>query len=329
VGGYGYELYPGQEYGLVRSADCSFVWISDIGELCLLYATISAKMSDHSEQFVGGSTVRFPFIVSVFVCLLGAQLSAQGLRNSTTVGPSHGTIILGSAETPSTLANLIEAAGGPDALIIYVPTASRLKPDGPIVPIASSPEARLKAAGAKNVVVLHTFDRKVADSDSFVEPIKNATGVWFGGGFPEYLLDTYVGTKAEAEFQNVLSRGGVVGGVSAGAMVLASDTVNSSLGADRQWVVRKGFGFLRGVAFQPHAQVPKPESWMLKRPDLLRIAADNSTAWVVRGDVAEIIGEGKAYVYREDSKIGDTLSLLTLSAGLRFDLSTRVIRPKD
>jgi cyanophycinase-like exopeptidase len=71
---------------------------------------------------------------------------------------------------------------------------------------------------------------------------------------PEYLLDTYAGTKAEVEFKNVLARAGVVGGISAGAMILAAETVNGSLSADRQWVMRKGFGLLRGVAFQPHAQ---------------------------------------------------------------------------
>ena len=63
---------------------------------------------------------------------------------------------------------------------------------------------------------------------------------------PEYLLDTYAGTKAEVEYKNVLARGGVVGGISAGALILAGDTVNGSLSADRQWVMRKGFGLLRG-----------------------------------------------------------------------------------
>lgn len=285
------------------------------------------------EHFVyrGIGAMRITLTVSLFVYLLGAHLSAQGPANpvtlSTSVGPSRGTIIVGSAETPAILSRLIEAAGGPDALIIYVPTASRLKPDGSrIVPVSSNPENRLKEAGAKNVLVLHTFDRSVADSDSFVGPIKRADGVWFGGGLPEYLLDTYAGTKAEAEFKNVLARGGVIGGISAGAMVLASDTVNGELGADRQWVQRKAFGLLRGVVFQPHAQSPKPESWMLKRPDLLRIAADNSTAWVVRGDLAEIIGNGNAYVYREESGTPGTLSFITLHPGDRYDLSNRVLR---
>lgn len=297
-----------------------------MGEFCFVVLYGKDDVIIPAMRWGKSAVMRLTFIVGVFVCFVGAQLSAQGLRDSPTAGLSQGTILLGSAETPSILASLIEAAGGPDSLIIYVPTASRLKPDGPRVPTASNPEARLKSAGARNVVVLHTFDRKVADSDSFVEPLKKATGVWFGGGFPEYLLDTYADTKAQAEFQNVLARGGVVGGVSAGAMVLASDTVNGLLGADRQWVVRNGFGFLRGVAFQPHAETPKPESWMLNRPNLLRIAADNSTAWVVRGDVAEIIGDGNAYVYREDSNAPGTLSFITLAPGDRYDLAIRVIR---
>jgi cyanophycinase-like exopeptidase len=182
--------------------------------------------------------------------------------------------------------------------------------------------------GAKNVVTLHTFDRDVADSDGFTEPIRRAAGVWFGGGMPEYLLDTYAGTKAEVEIKNVLARGGVVGGISAGAVILAGDTVNGSLSADRQWVMRKGFGLLRGVAFQPHAQTPKPDSWMLKRPDLLRIAADNSTAWLVVGDVAEIIGGGNAYVYEETGTAGDPRAI-TLRPGDRYDLAARVIRRAD
>jgi hypothetical protein len=98
-----------------------------------------------------------------------------------------------------------------------------------------------------------------------VEPLKRASGVWLAGGLPENLLDSYAGTKVETELRNVLARGGVIGGVSAGAMVLGSDAVNSGLSADRQWVVRKGFGLLRAVAYQPHAQNPRLDSWLSKR----------------------------------------------------------------
>jgi len=272
-------------------------------------------------------------LVVAWILVFGLQPWGQGIVGQTAlptkVGPSRGTLILASTQTPTILNRFIEEAGGPEALIVFVPTAALQSPGGPQVFVPSNLEAGLKATGASNLVVLHTFDRKVADSAAFIEPIKRASGVWFAGGSPENLLDTYAGTKAEEEFRNVLTRGGVVGGLSAGAMVLASDTVNGSLDADRQWVVRKAFGFLRGVAFQPHAQNPKPESWMLKRPDLILIAADNSTAWVVRGDIAEIIGEGNAYVYRDSTNSPEAPSIALRSDDC-YDLAARVVhREKD
>lgn len=268
----------------------------------------------------------------IAMCALAAgQPPAQSLATQeaplTRVGMPRGTIILASAQTLAIVARFIDAAGGPDSPIVLVPTGSLQRPGGPQIFVgpSSDPGAALKAAGAKRVVVIHTFDRTVADSDSFVEPIRRAAAVWFGGGLPENLLDTYAGTKAEAEFKNVLARGGVVGGISAGAVILGSDTANGLLGADRQRVVRKGFGLLRGVAFQPHAQNPQPESWMLERTDLLRLAADNSTAWVVVGDVAEIVGGGSAYVYEKSADAADT-PFITLRPGDRYDLAARVIR---
>ena len=259
----------------------------------------------------------------VFVCLLEAVAGQTTSRNS--AGSPRGTVILASVQTRPILARFLELAGGADSKIVFVPTGHLQKPGAPQMFLGTNAgEAALKAAGAKEIVVLHTFDRAIADLDSFVEPLRRAGGVWLGGGLPENLLDTYAGTKVEQELRGVLARGGVVGGLSAGAMVLAGQTVNGSLGSDRQWVVRQGFGLLRGIAFQPHAQNPKPESWMLNRPDLLCIAADNSTAWVVRGDVAEIIGEGRAYVYTTSAGNADT-AFITFQPGDRYELATGIV----
>jgi len=92
-------------------------------------------------------------------------------QSPSTVGPSRGTVVLASAQTPLILTRFIELAGGADAPIVLVPTAALSKPGGPQIGFAPSnpPETALKAQGAKNVTVLHTFDRTVADSDTFVE----------------------------------------------------------------------------------------------------------------------------------------------------------------
>lgn len=262
------------------------------------------------------------FLIAACMCASLQALTAQSTP-ATKMGPGSGAVLLASAPTPPILDRFIQLAGGPGDLIVFVPTATLQKPGAAMVYVPSGPEVGgLKARGATNVVVLHTFDRIVADTDSFVEPLKRASGVWLAGGLPENLLDSYAGTKVETELRNVLARGGVVGGVSAGAMVLGSETVNSGLSADRQWVVRKGFGLLRALAFKPHAQNPTPDSWMLKRPNLARLASDNATAWVIQRDRAEIIGDGKAYVFT-DSVGPDGMPFITLRGGDRYDFARR------
>src|SRR5690349_25026069 len=88
------------------------------------------------------------------------------------VGPAHGSVLVvgGGSLGPEVLGRFVELAGGPNALIIDVPTAG-----GDSVYAADWAGTRsLKAAGAKHVVVLHTIDRKLADSDSFAAKIGRA-----------------------------------------------------------------------------------------------------------------------------------------------------------
>ncbi len=118
----------------------------------------------------------------------------------------------------------IQAAGGPDALIIDVPTAG-----GAATYAQNEPGTRgWREAGAKNVVVLHTTDRRLADTDSFAAVIARAGGVWFEGGRQYHLVDSYAGTKTEQAFHDVLARGGVVGGSSAGASILGDFLVRGA-----------------------------------------------------------------------------------------------------
>jgi cyanophycinase-like exopeptidase len=267
--------------------------------------------------------MRLAVLLVSLTLTLALQVSAQG-PSSPKVGPPRGTVFaVGGGSGPDILAKFIEAAGGPDAFILTVPTA-RLNSDlsGAALSDASAP---LKAAGAKNVAVLHTMDRQVADSDSFVEPIKRAGGVWFGGGAPELIINAYGGTKTATELRKVLERGGVVGGTSAGAVVLASHFIPSMRGALTEQTPQDAFGFLQGVGIEPHVRAANPRSWMLKRPDLLHIAADEVTAWVVRGDDAEIIGRGKAFVYRENPA-DPREPFISLHPGDRYNLSTHTVR---
>ena len=258
----------------------------------------------------------------------GASAATASARGTPSVGPRTGSVMVvgGGQQGPEVFATFIELAGGPDALIVDVPTAG-----GDSINTAESGRG-LKSAGARNVVVYHTTNRTVADADSFVAKIANARGVWFDGGRHYRLVNSYAGTKSERAFQAVLDRGGVVGGSSAGASILGDYLVRGAPSNDNRLFNHpqylKGFSYLRGVAIDQHvvARERLPDlhdSLTSRRPDLLGISEDEGTVWVVRGDSAEIIGRNKAFVYNGRDANDPGKPFLTLRSGDRYNLATR------
>jgi cyanophycinase len=250
------------------------------------------------------------------------------------VGPAKGTVVVvgGGSMGPEIYSRFIQAAGGPDALIIDVPTAG-----GDTVYTQDAPGTRgWKLAGAKNVYVLHTKDRKLADSDSFAAIVAKAGGVWFEGGRQFHLWDSYGGTKTEKAFHDVLARGGVVGGSSAGASILGSFMVRGAPSNDNFIMYypgyEKAFGFLRNTGVDQHVvareRLPDLADSIIPRfPDLLGISEDEGTAWFIRGDTGTIVGRNKAFVYGKNVQNDGGKPFLTLHPGDRYDLAARrVIR---
>jgi cyanophycinase len=276
--------------------------------------------------------------MSVFRRLAICALVAPGLAlaqgggagSAPRVGPPNGTVIVvgGGSMGPELYSRFIDAAGGPNALIIDVPTAG-----GDSVYTQNAPGVRgWKAAGAKNVYVLHTTDRKLADSDSFATILARAGGVWFEGGRQFHLVDSYAGTKTEQGFHDVLARGGVIGGSSAGASIIGDFLVRGAP-SNNNFIMdypgyEKGFAFLRNVGIDQHVvareRLPDlADSIMPRHPNLLGISEDEGTAWVVRGDTATIVGRNKAFVYGGSDATDPGRPFLTLHPGDRYNLATR------
>ena len=138
-----------------------------------------------------------------------------------TTAPRSGTLVI-QGGGPSTVARdeFIRLAGGAKANIVVIPTAAGLDNYG------EEFQAQLfrgfREQGVTAISLLHTTSRQTADSDAFVAPLANATGVWFIGGRQWRLADAYLGTKTEAALWRLLDRGGVIGGTSAGATILGS-----------------------------------------------------------------------------------------------------------
>lgn len=146
-------------------------------------------------------------------------------------------------------------------------------------------------------------DADEADEEDFVRPLKNAMGVFLPGGRQWRLVDAYKYTRTEEELWNVLKRGGVIAGTSAGAAVMASfmprgDPQGSGmLLADREWY-RHGFGFLNNVAIDNHVSARERQNDMYEvlnasreNRKLLGIGLNENSMIIVKGHHFQVQGD--------------------------------------
>ena len=270
----------------------------------------------------------FPLLTAALL-LQGCATLERLAGQPATLGPAKGSlIIVGGGGMPKVIFDrFFEAAGGRDAKLVVVPTAG----SGAEYDESTSSVKMFKKAGATNVHLLHTRDTKVADSEEFVAVLRDARAVWFGGGRQWRLADAYLGTKTEAAFHDVLKRGGVIGGSSAGATIQASYLVRGAPEGNQIMMSpghEQGFAYIRNSAIDQHLLARKRENDMLpvirKHPHLLGIGIDESTALYVRGNTAEVIGKSKVLFYdiALEKTVGKKL-YTTLDPGDRFDLKSR------
>ena len=254
-------------------------------------------------------------------------VAQQGPAAPPVVGPERGSLVVvgGAMRDPAIYQRFIELAGGPDAKLVMIPTAGGEEEYDAYYQGLNA----WREAGARNLTLLHTIDPAEADTDAFIEPLKDADGVFFFGGRQWRLVDAYGGTKTEAAIRAVLDRGGVIGGSSAGASIQGSYLVrgdtrtNEVMMGDHQ----VGFGYLRNVGIDQHVLRRNRHFDLIEvveaHPELLGIGIDENTALVVQGDQAQVIGASYVLVYDNQSTVGDGGKFYFLAPGDRFNLATR------
>jgi cyanophycinase len=236
-------------------------------------------------------------------------------------------IVGGGGMPPGLLERFVELAGGPDAPIVFVPCESE-----EFLPREPGFCNELRKAGAKNVTWIHTKDRSRANKDeALLEPLKSARGIWFGGGRQWNLVDSYQNTMAHQLMHDVLARGGVIGGSSAGASIQGDYMPRGDPLGNLNIIAEgyeRGLGFLTGVAIDQHFTQRKRHADMTSLiqtyPQLLGIGIDEATALVVHDHVAEIVGKGEVAFYDARRKSDDAdKDYCPVRAGQCFDLKER------
>jgi len=240
-------------------------------------------------------------------------------------------VIVGGGGMPDGLMDrIIELAGGPDsAKMVYVPCVE----EASISPIQRTVSS-WKKGGVRQADFIHTKDRTKANADEqFLKPLTDATGLWFGGGRQWNFSDSYYGTKAHQMMKDVLKRGGVIAGSSAGASIqaeyLARATPIENFDIMAAGYERGGLGFIVGVAIDQHFSQRGRQKDMAKLvdcyPQLLGIGLDEATAIIVQKSTAEIVGRGKVFFYDRSQTAADDVDYVALPAGSSYNLATRTV----
>jgi cyanophycinase len=268
-------------------------------------------------------------ILSTGLCsaLLGASAplaSAEPAEKS--AGPPRGALLIigGGLQGVEIGRAGRELSGGDAGRWVYIPTAAE--------DVSAVTPPNNLAARRASMTRLHTWNRKVADSEAFVAPLRTATAVYFEGGRQWRLVDVYGGTRTERELRAMLDRGGLIAGTSAGATIQGSYLVRGSPEGNNIMMSpghERGFGYVKNAAIDQHVLARGRAGDMARvvaaHPGLLGIGIDEGTAALVQGNILTVIG--RSLILITDGAMHDGKPYYSLAAGARFDLSSWTILP--
>lgn len=246
--------------------------------------------------------------------------------------PHGALVIVGGGGMPEDVTKkFIELAGGPDAPIVVLPTSM---PDPLPLDTGNSFFTRY---GAKRVKVLNARQKHEVEAPENLAALREAKAIWFGGGRQWRFVDAYEGTAAYELIHDVLRRGGVIGGSSAGATIQGEYLVRGSPHGPHVMMCEgyeQGFAFLPGVAIDQHFAQRKRfadmTAFMRAYPQYLGLGLDEATAIVVQGELATVMGRGQLHVYDRQRIAADAMpDYQSYAVGTRFNLKTRSVVPQS
>lgn len=228
----------------------------------------------------------------VILCLL-LPLTAAAIEEELPLDlspPLAGALVIcGGGDVPdSVMLRFIELAGGPAARIVFIPTAAV----GADSDEADEDLLFFRLQDLASLTVLHTRDRQRANDPDFVQPLHSATGVWLAGGCQRLLADVYGDTGVEVGLRRLFQRGGVIGGISAGAAVMSPVMIR---GGGREPETGPGFGLLPGTVIDQHFLKRGRQERLLhvlaSHPGLVGIGIDEGAAVIVQGSRLSVMGD--------------------------------------
>lgn len=239
-------------------------------------------------------------------------------------------LCVAACDSPKPMAKgtLVIIGGGsrPASIIERIIQESDLKAGGygVVLPMSSASDSAVyyasepfRKAGVSNIVGL-AFTKGEAPNQAKLDSLLNAKLIYITGGDQSRFMGVVEGTPIVSAIRDAFERGAVVAGTSAGAAVMSEKMTTGNQLRDTTYTstfkviesqnleIKPGLGLISGVLIDQHFLIRSRHNRLLTGvidyPDHTGIGIDESTAIVVKGRQAEVIGESQVLVVRNPKR---------------------------
>lgn len=243
------------------------------------------------------------------------------------------------------LYHVVKEAGGVDANIVVIPTASRIP-----VEVGKNYLDAFHKLGCKNVTVLDIRSKSDSEKETSINLIKEANCIMFSGGDQSKITNKIGGTTIHEilvdRYKN--EQGFVIAGTSAGAMAMANEMIAGGSATDAfvkgAVTMYKGLNLIPELIIDTHfikrGRFGRQSEAVAKHPNLIGFGLAEDTGMIIKnGKFCTVIGSGMVIVFdgskltHNNEKILDegtpmTMANLTvhvLSNGDCYDIENRKV----
>lgn len=199
--------------------------------------------------------------------------------------------------TEGILSHVVREAGGKDANIVVIPTASSIP-----IEVGDNYLSAFDKLGATKVKVLNIRSKAQTDHSGLLRYVEQADCVMFSGGDQSRIVDIIGGTRMHnVLMERYLKEEFVIAGTSAGAMCMSAEMISGGSSADSFFKgtvsMRDGMGFIPPLIIDSHfirrGRFGRLAEAVAKFPKLLGIGLAEDTGIIIKNcNDCRVIGSG-------------------------------------
>lgn len=201
------------------------------------------------------------------------------------------------------LYHVVKEAGGTDANIVIIPTASSIP-----VEVGESYLDAFSTLGCKNISVLDIRSKEDSEKETSIKLISEANCVMFSGGNQSKITDKIGGTTIHKILANRYKNetGFVIAGTSAGAMAMANEMIAGGSAAEAfikgAVTMYKGLSLIPELIIDTHfirrGRFGRQSEAVAKHPNLIGLGLAEDTGMIIKnGNHCTVIGSGMVIVF--------------------------------